>query len=35
MFVPFAFVVGAAIRLRPSLMPWLMGIHLLLDSSVA
>ncbi|OJH34989.1 hypothetical protein [Cystobacter ferrugineus] len=33
MFVPFAFVVGAAIRWRPSLMPWLMGIHLLLDTS--
>jgi hypothetical protein len=33
MFLPFALVVGGAVRWRPSLLPWLMGVHGLLDAS--
>jgi hypothetical protein len=35
MFLPFAFLVGAAIRWRPSLLPYLMVIHGLIDVSAA
>ena len=34
-FLPFALVIGGAIRKRPSLLPWLMAVHGLLDVSVA
>lgn len=33
MFLPFALTVGAAVRWRPCLLPWLMGVHGLLDVS--
>lgn len=35
MFLPFALTVGAAVRWRPSLLPWLMAVHGLLDVSAA
>jgi hypothetical protein len=35
MFLPFAVLVGVALRRRPSLMPWLMGVHALMDAATA
>ncbi|HHY56203.1 MAG TPA: hypothetical protein GYA08_12285 [Chloroflexi bacterium] len=35
MFVPFAFLVGAALMWRPRLMPYLAIVHILLDMSFA
>jgi hypothetical protein len=34
MFLPFALLVGAVVRWRPSLLPWLMGVHVLIDFAV-
>ncbi|MFY0572267.1 hypothetical protein ACN28E_51700 [Archangium lansingense] len=33
MFLPFVFTIGAEVRWRPRLLPWLMGVHGLLDVS--
>ncbi len=33
MFLPFAFFVGLALKLRPSLLPYLVVIHMLMDVS--
>jgi len=33
MFLPFALLIGWVLRRRPSLTPWLMGVHALLDGA--
>jgi hypothetical protein len=35
MFMPFAFLVGIVLRWRPSLLPYLAVIHVLLDAAFA
>ncbi|MGA9522738.1 MAG: hypothetical protein WBV82_14820 [Myxococcaceae bacterium] len=35
MFIPFALFVGGLVRWRPSMLPWLMGVHAVIDFPVA
>ena len=35
MFVPFAFLVGIALMLRPRLMPYMVVVHVLMDMAFA